>query len=267
MERRLFTLLFCLTLFKTVDANIVSIVANDSLLAEGKTWCSEYKISTPDNISGNSDYRILTVEGVYLYDHKEYKKIMEKDVTLTSADIKSITKHCVCTMREQDGKVYVLDTISGKESAVFDSSLAVGDVFSTTAWMEGIQSEVDFRLVEITNGSYGIDSDAQNYYKFDDVSMNFLESVGFTLYGAPYYEIPLTGASVNFICCHTSDGRCLYGTPGHDCPLDKLNDINAIIHPHADMVDNKNIYNLQGQRMAQPQTGLNIVGGRKVLVR
>ena len=31
--------------------------------------------------------------------------------------------------------------------------------------------------------------------------------------------------------------------------------------------DTSRIYNLQGQRMAQPQTGLNIVGGRKVLVR
>ena len=43
-------------------------------------------------------------------------------------------------------------------------------------------------------------------------------------------------------------------------------DINYIPNPENHVSVNR-IYNLQGQRMAQPQTGLNIVGGCKVLVR
>jgi hypothetical protein len=47
--------------------------------------------------------------------------------------------------------------------------------------------------------------------------------------------------------------------------IDQVTGINAIDHSPLNI--DHSIYNMSGQRLSKPQKGLNIVGGRKVLMK
>ena len=56
---------------------------------------------------------------------------------------------------------------------------------------------------------------------------------------------------------------------GYPCISSYWRDINSSVEMiHADKGQgNKNIYTLSGQRLTSPKKGINIVGGKKVLVK
>ena len=245
------------------DASLYS----DSLLAEGKTWCTEYKDTWP-NSDRTIRYRVLCVGGDYFSSGKRYKRIMQSFVYLSPDSNKEIVKeHFLVPMREMGGTIYMLDTIKGVEYSIFDYGLSINDELSTYSVYDNAKTEMVGYVKDIYKQTTGSDGRQRMCYVFSDLSMNFTEEIGFTLYGSPFYEGIFTGSAVRFVCCHKSDGTCIYGEADHDCPLRKIHDTVNIGFCRMP-VDNKiPICNLQGQSIALPAKGIHIIGGRKVLVK
>ena len=214
----------------------------DSLLAEGRTWCSEYLTISPIYSAG---IRVICVEGNYICNGKSYKKIKEIDVMYGERNVWFRSP-----MREEDGRIYRLDTLTQKEYLDFDTNLKVGEGFTVNV---GDNESYDVTIQEIKVLPFGQENTPRTCFILDLHATRYVTGLGYCDHGAPFYEEEVWNYSYGPIC------------PLND-PL-----VVGVKNLNQDYMKGKNnnskFYNLQGQRINRLQKGLNIVDGKKVFVR
>ena len=238
----------------------------DSILSEGRSWCTKYTDPYSSDTKTIS-IRIISVDGNVIFNGITYKRLKEVDTYFYDESIQQFTRY-LSPMREDGGRTYKLDTLTQKEYLDFDSNLRVGDAFEV--YVEDIDELYKISIKDITVLPFGPDNTERTCYILDD-GTKFVEGIGYCVQsGTPFYEEIITGSSPVFVCCHNADGTCIYGSREHDCPLnDPL--VVGINNFEQDSVKEKNsnskYFNLYGQRINGLQKGLNIVDGKKIMVK
>ena len=238
------------------------VIPYDSLLAEGRKWCSEYLTISPIYSAG---IRVICVEGNYICNGKSYKKIKDIDVMHGERNVWFRSP-----MREEDGRIYRLDTLTQKEYLDFDTNLKVGEGFTVNV---GDNESYDVTIQEIKVLPFGQENTPRTCFILDLHATRYVTGLGYCDHGAPFYEEEVWNYSYGPICCHNADGTDIYNRSGledHDCPLNYPL-VVGIKNLNQDYMKGKNnnskFYNLQGQRIKTLQKGLNIVDGKKMWVR
>ena len=184
-----------------------------TLLVDGRQWCVGWVSFWP--VSGEIvAYSIISIDGKYECDGKKYKKLKVESTSISSEPFFQEVRH-LSPMREEEGKVFVLDTLSSKEHLDFDCNMKVGD-----------KDLCGYVLTEITFKSVGQDEECKRkcfIFELDDYGTykeyrEYIEGVGYTE-GAFLHDPLTTGGGLKLICCHEADGTCIYGEKGHVCLL------------------------------------------------
>lgn len=105
--------------------NVSDSVTQEGLLAEGRQWCVGSCSFWPvyGEIIG---YVTFCVDGKYDYNGKTYKRIRETIPAQPEFGLEKNVRY-LKPMREENGRIYVLDTLSKQETLDFDCNATVGD--------------------------------------------------------------------------------------------------------------------------------------------
>ena len=249
--------------------HITSVMAQENkpyLVTEGKQWavyCEQ---------SWNQEESVVTMtfrlQGDTIINGKSYKKkwfSLEKDLS----DIRLLPDSY---MREEDGKVYVLNGCS--EELWFDYSARVGDTLCFVQnQIYGLVVSIDDAILEHS------DEKQRKHYKvmlgkrassndiyFTDRHIDVYEDIGVLNsptygYGLGEHQLFTYGNSFTLLCVH-DDGKALYQSPD-GCYKDRGMDIKTSIINDSFVP----YYNLQGRKVAHPTRGIYIKDGRKVLIK
>jgi len=238
----------------------------DSILSEGRSWCTKYTDPYSSDTKTIS-IRIISVDGNVIFNGITYKRLREVNIYFLDDGVHQSTRYLL-PMREEGGRTYKLDTLTQKEYLDFDSNLRAGDAFEV--YIDDIDELYNLSIEDITVLPFGTDNTDRKCFLLDD-GTRFAKGIGyFSQAGTPFHEPLMTGASIFFVCCHNADGTCIFGSEGHDCPLNDPLVVGVKNLNQNYMKGNNNnskFYNLQGQRIKTLQKGLNIVDGKKIMVR
>ena len=185
-----------------------------TLLVEGRHWCVGCYTHWPvsDEVFAYLD---IWVEGSVEYNGKTYKRLKYRngDDAIPEEGTKEVYE--LKPMREEGGKVFVLDTSTGKETLDFDCNAKVGDL-----------DPQGYAITEIANKVVGVDNAIERKCFMmqleDDLSgeppymREYIEGIGY-VDGAFLHDPLTTGAFYKLLCCHEADGKCIYGQAGHTC--------------------------------------------------
>lgn len=185
-----------------------------ALLVEGRHWCVGSCTLGP--VYGEVlAYQDIWVEGSVEHNGKTYKRLKCRKGDLSFG--LEAEEHELKPMREEDGKIYVLDTSTGKETLDFDCNAKVGDL-----------DPQGYAITQIVNKKVGVDAGVERKCFMmemkDDLSgeppyiREYIEGIGY-VDGAFLHDPLTTGGFYKLLCCHESDGKCIYGQAGHTCYL------------------------------------------------
>jgi len=185
------------------------------LLVDGKQWCVGSFSYWP--VYGEViAYNIISIDGTYECNGTIYKRL--KCVLTTPASSPSLSEeYYLSPMREEDGRVYVLDTLSKKEYIDFDCNIGVGD-----------KDPHGYALRDIVYKGFGQDEESKRkcfIFDLDDtekMSREYIEGIGYTN-GAFFHDPLTTGGGFVLVCCHNADGICIYGKDDHKCYIQGKN--------------------------------------------
>ena len=181
-----------------------------TLLVEGRHWCVGSCTLWP--VYGEVfAYQDIWVEGSLEHNGKTYKRLKYRNGDLSSG--LEAEEHELKPMREEGGKVFVLDTSTGKETLDFDCNAKAGDL-----------DPQGYAITEIVNKVVGVDDGNERKCFImeleDDLSgeppyvREYIEGIGY-VDGAFLHDPP--SGFLKLLCCHESDGKCIYGQAGHTC--------------------------------------------------
>lgn len=89
-----------------------------------------------------------------------------------------------------------------------------------------------------------------------------------TLLGDSFFNIKALDANGNNIMCHTSGKTALFMMPAYAVTVTATPVETKIVNPIISITPkDTSLYNLSGQRIAAPRKGINIVGGKKVIIK
>ena len=186
------------------------------LLADGRRWCVGTVSFWP--VSGEIvAYSIISIDGKYECDGKKYKKLKLESTPIASEYSLQEVRY-LSPIREEEGKIYVLDTLSRKEHLDFDCNMKVGDkdpcgyvLTEITFKSVGQYEECKRKCFIFELGDYGTYKEYREY----------IEGVGYTE-GAFLHDPLTTGGGFKLICCHEADGTCIYGEKDHVCLFTRI---------------------------------------------
>ena len=183
-----------------------------TLLVEGRHWCVGTCTLWP--VYGEViAYQNIWIEGSVEYNGKTYKKLKYRygGDMIPKEDAEVV--HELKPMREEDGKINVLETSTGKETLDFDCKAKVGDL-----------DPQGYAITQIVNKKVGVDTGVERKCFMmemkDDLSgeppyiREYIEGIGY-VDGAFFHDPP--SGFLRLLCCHESDGKCIYGQAGHTC--------------------------------------------------
>lgn len=203
----------------TGETSSIDIIPEErSLLVEGRKWCIGTCIQWP--VYGEViAYTTACVESSFDFNGKKYKRI--RSTLLANPEIgvnEDIIKY-LSPMCEEDGRIYVLDTVSLKENLDFDCNMKVGD-----------KDPQGYTITEIIFRKTSSESDTLRrcfimnvkdpYTPEPGYTREYIEGIGY-VDGAFLHDPLTTGGFFKLICCHEADGKCIYGETGHDCKFSK----------------------------------------------
>ena len=185
-----------------------------TLLVEGRHWCVGICELWP--VLGEvSAYTDVWIEGSIEYNGKTYKRLKYRYGGDGFSEEETKVVRELKPMREEGGKVFVLDTSTGKETLDFDCNAKVGDL-----------DPQGYAITEIANKVVGVDNAIERKCFMmqleDDLSgeppymREYIEGIGY-VDGAFLHDPLTTGAFYKLLCCHEADGKCIYGQAGHTC--------------------------------------------------
>ncbi len=183
-----------------------------SLLTEGRQWCVGSCTSWP--VYGEViACQNIWIEGSLEYQGKTYKRL-KYSIRDLSSGLES-EEYDMKPVREEDGKVYVLDTLSGKETLDFDCNAKVGD-----------RDPRGYTITEIVNKIVGADDKNERKCFVMEIKdelthepsyhREYIEGIGY-VDGAFLHDPLSTGGFYKLLCCHEAGGKCIYGEAGHVC--------------------------------------------------
>ena len=192
-----------------------SVMQERLLLVEGRQWC--VKICSLGPVYGEIiGYSTFCIDGNYEYNGKTYKRIRETDSALPEFGLKEEVRYLKPT-REEDGRIYVLDTLTKKETLDFDCNVKVGD-----------KDPQGYAVTDIISRSVSTEDETLRkcfimevkdpYTPEPAYTREYIEGIGYAD-GAFLHDPLTTGGFPVLVCCHEADGKCIYGKAGHDCKL------------------------------------------------
>ena len=161
---------------------------------------------------------------------------------------------------------------------------ALAEVYETTTGNTGTVMEQT--VTGLKDGAYEVTVYANGFYTdgrgFDSNITDGQKDVAFVFANeAKTYIVAHIGTSVSThgeytLNCNVTNGKLHMGltaekagTNWHSIQiksLERIGEVNGIRHLAAEPSQDNRVYNLGGQRLSNPQKGINIVGGKKVFV-
>ena len=161
---------------------------------------------------------------------------------------------------------------------------ALAEVYETTTGNTGTVMEQT--VTGLKDGAYEVTVYANGFYTdgrgFDSSITDGQKDVAYVFANeAKTYIVAHIGTSVSThgeytLNCNVTNGKLHMGliaekagTNWHSMQiksLERIGEVNGIRHLSAEPSQDNRVYNLGGQRLANPQKGINIVGGKKVFV-
>lgn len=199
------------------DVNSVpdSVTQEGLLLVEGRQWCVVSCSYWPayGEVTGYVDF---CIDGERDYNGKTYKRIRESTHAQSELGLEKSVRY-LKPMREENGRVYVLDTLSMQETLDFDCNVKVGG-----------KDPQGYVVTDIVSKSVSTEDKALRKCFIMEVKdpytsepayiREYIEGIGY-VDGAFLHDPLTTGAFFVLVCCHEGDGKCIYGKSGHDCKL------------------------------------------------
>lgn len=187
-------------------------VVQTSLLVEGRQWCIGWTYGWPDTIPAASTYEVISLSDRYECNGKTYRKLN-----------RSVGSVSLSPVREEEGKVYVLDTVSKKETLDFDCNIKVGDMDVTGRWeLKGIFEVVVGQKQAVKRKCFRFgytESELRMMPEiFQGYHRDYIEGIGY-IDGAFLHDPMTTGGVPRLVCCHDADGTCIFGDENHQCPI------------------------------------------------
>ncbi|MBP5338582.1 MAG: hypothetical protein J6Z14_04665 [Prevotella sp.] len=201
---------------KDEDVNNVpdSVTQEGLLLVEGRQWCVGSCVTWPvyGDIIGHI---FFSIDGNYECNGKTYKRIRETIPAQPELGLEKDNVRYLKPMREENGRIYVLDTLSKKETLDFDCNVKVGD-----------KDPQGYAVTDIISRSVSAEDETLRKCFIMEVKdpytpepayiREYIEGIGY-VDGAFLHDPLTTGGFFVLVCCHEADGKCIYGESGHDC--------------------------------------------------
>lgn len=198
-------LLFAMQLFACSNEYQEDKNNTKDLLVEGRVWHVGFFSLWPE-YGKITSYTTITIGKEFSFNGKTYRKLISK--TQYSED--RIEVRNLFPMREEEGRIYKLDTLSGIESLDFDCNIQVGEKDPQGNVVSEIIEKEIFPNIKRKCFIF-------NYQEFDTDIREYIEGIGY-LNGAFLHDPTWAGAGVVLICCHNADGTFLYLNPKYECP-------------------------------------------------
>ena len=195
-----------------------SVTQEGLLLVEGRQWC----VGTCSLWPAYGEiiaYTTFCVEGNCEYNGKTYKKIRETILAQPEMGSEEDEVRYLKPMREEDGKIYVLDTLSKKETLDFDCNVKVGDNDPQGYTVTDIVSRIVSTEDETMRKCFIMEV-KDSYTSEPAHKREYIEGIGY-VDGAFLHDPLTTGGFFVLVCCHEAGGKCIYGDSGHECKLSK----------------------------------------------
>lgn len=192
-----------------------SVTKDGLLLVEGRQWCVGSCSFWP--VYGEIiEYITFSIDGNCEYNGKSYKRIKETIPAQPEHGVEASVRY-LKPMREENGRIYVLDTLTMKETLDFDCNVTVGgkdpqgyvvtDIVSKRVSTESETLRKCF-IMEVKDP----------YTPEPPYIREYIEGIGYAD-GAFLHDPLTTGGFFVLVCCHEVDGKCIYGESGHECRL------------------------------------------------
>ncbi len=193
-----------------------SVTQDGLLLVEGRQWCVGTCSFWPvyGEIIG---YSIFCVDGYYEYNGKTYKRIKATIPAQPELGLKKDDVRYLNPMREKSGRIYVLDTLSKKETLDFDCNMKVGDKDPQGYAVTDIVSK-NVSTEDETLRKCFIMEVKDPYTPEPAYIREYIEGIGY-VDGAFLHDPLTTGGFFVLVCCHEANGKCIFGKAGHECKI------------------------------------------------